>query len=60
MNDSYIIFICQSDLFGKGRYRYPLENICKEDTEITLDDGAKKIFLNADGKKGNISEERSK
>ena len=57
MNDSYIIFICLSDLFGKGRYRYSFENICKEDTEVMLNDGAKKIFLNADGKKGDISEE---
>ena len=57
LNDSYIIFICLSDLFGKGRYRYSFENICKEDTEVMLNDGAKKIFLNADGKKGDISEE---
>jgi predicted transposase/invertase (TIGR01784 family) len=57
LNDSYIIFICLSDLFGKGRYRYSFENICKEDTEVILNDGAKKIFLNADGKKGDISEE---
>ncbi len=57
LNDSYIIFICLSDLFGKGRYRYSFENICKEDTEVMLNDGAKKIFLNADGKKGDIIEE---
>lgn len=57
LNDSYIIFICLSDLFGKGRYRYSFENICKEDMEVMLNDGAKKIFLNADGKKGDISEE---
>ncbi len=57
LNDSYIIFICLSDLFGKGRYRYSFENICKEDMEVMLNDGAKKIFLNADGKKGDIIEE---
>ena len=57
LNDSYIIFICLSDLFGKGRYRYSFENICKEDMEVMLNDGAKKIFLNADGKKGTVSEE---
>ncbi len=57
LNDSYIIFICLSDLFGRGRYRYSFENICKEDMEVMLNDGAKKIFLNADGKKGDISEE---
>lgn len=43
LNDSYIIFICLSDLFGKGRYRYSFENICKEDTEVMLNDGAKKF-----------------
>ena len=57
MNDSYIIFICLLDLFGKGRYRYSFENICKEDTDVMLNDGSKKILLNADGKKGDISEE---
>ena len=57
LNDSYIIFICLSDLFGRGRYRYSFENICKEDMEVMLNDGAKKIFLNADGKKGDIIEE---
>ena len=44
MYDSYIIFICKSFLFGKCRYRYHFENICKEDTEIMLDDGGEKDF----------------
>lgn len=56
LNDSYIIFICLSDLFGKGRYMYTFENTCKEDSEVLLNDGAKKIFLNADGKNGATSE----
>ena len=57
LNNSYIIFICLSDLFGKDRYEYTFENICKEDLDIMLGDGAKKIFLNAAGKNGAISEE---
>lgn len=57
LNNSYIIFICLSDLFGKDRYEYTFENICKEDLDIMLGDGAKKIFLNAAGKNGTISEE---
>ncbi|MCI9083323.1 MAG: Rpn family recombination-promoting nuclease/putative transposase [Lachnospiraceae bacterium] len=57
LNNSYIIFICLSDLFGKGRYLYTFENICKEDSEIMLNDGAKKVFLNADGKNGAVSRE---
>ncbi len=57
LNNSYIIFICLSDLFGKGHYLYTFENICKENSEIMLNDGAKKVFLNADGKNGTVSEE---
>ena len=57
LNNSYIIFICLSDLFNKGRYMYTFENTCKEDSEVILNDGAKKIFLNADGKNGVISKE---
>lgn len=57
LNNSYIIFICLSDLFDKGRYIYTFENVCKEDSEVMLHDGAKKIFLNADGKNGVISKE---
>lgn len=57
LNDSYVIFICLSDLFGKDRYMYTFENICKEDFEVVLNDGAKKIFLNADGRNGMVSKE---
>ena len=56
LNNSYIIFICLSDLFGKGCYIYTFENVCKETPEVLLNDGAKKIFLNADGKNGTVSE----
>ena len=57
LNNSYIIFICLSDLFGKGLYRYTFENVCEEDSAVTLNDGAKKIFLNADGNNGLVSGE---
>lgn len=57
LNNSYIIFICLSDVFGKDRYMYTFENICKEDSEVILNDGAKRIFLNADGKNGTVSKE---
>jgi len=36
---------------------YTFENICKEDSEVMLNDGAKRVFLNADGKNGAVSEE---
>ena len=57
LNNSYIIFICLSGLFGKDRYMYTFENVCEEDSEVILDDGPKKVFLNADGKNGTVSEE---
>ena len=36
---------------------YTFENVCKEDSGVVLNDGAKKIFLNADGKNGTVSKE---
>lgn len=57
LNRSYIIFICLEDTFKKGRHIYTFENICKEDKSISMGDGTTKIFLNADGKMEDVSEE---
>lgn len=57
LNRSYVIFICTFDLFGKGYYRYSFENICKEDTDISLEDMAYKIFFNTAGTTGEIPDE---
>ena len=57
LNPCYIIFICPFDTFGKGRHLYTFENICKEDKEIFLKDGATKIFLNADSEMDDVSDE---
>lgn len=46
---TYIIFICDFDLFGKGRAVYKFENYCVEEG-IPLEDKAYKIFLNTTGK----------
>ncbi|MBQ7370414.1 MAG: Rpn family recombination-promoting nuclease/putative transposase [Blautia sp.] len=54
---SYIIFICDFDLFGENRYIYTFENRCLEDYELRLMDGTTKIFLNAKGSVGDISKE---
>lgn len=35
------------DPFHQGKAQYTFENICIEDKELKLDDGAKKIFFNA-------------
>ncbi len=56
LKQSYVIFICMSDVFGRGRYVYTFRNICVEDSEVELGDDATKIFLNPYGK-GKISEE---
>ncbi len=57
LNDSYIIFICMFDLFGKGRSIYTFQNYCKEDKSIILADGTTKIFLNATGTGDDVSED---
>ena len=57
LNPSYVIFICQFDLFHMGRHIYTCESICREDKNISLGDGVVKIFLNADGKMNDVSRE---
>ena len=57
LKPSYIIFICPFDIFGQGRHIYTVENTCKEDQNIGLEDGAVKIFLNADSKMDDVSRE---
>ena len=57
LNPCYIIFICPFDTFGRGRHLYTFENICREDKEIFLEDGATKIFLNADSEMDDVSKE---
>ena len=49
LNNSYIIFICEFDLFEKGWYFYSFEERCNEDYNLKLNDGTKKIFLNTKG-----------
>ena len=47
LKQSYIIFINTFDLFGKGFPKYTFENICQESSDLHLDDGAVKVFINA-------------
>ena len=46
LSKSFVIFICFSDIFHKGRHIYTFENRCIEDVELALGDGTRKIFLN--------------
>ena len=56
LKKSFVIFICDFDLFGKERYVYTFENICVENKELKLDDGITKVFINAKGKIGTVSD----
>jgi len=48
LNDSYIIFVCVFDAIGKGKPLYTFENICIEDRQTLLQDGTKKVIINAE------------
>ena len=45
LKDSYVIFICIQDIFEKGLACYSFENLCREDTNIHLNDRAFKYFF---------------
>lgn len=57
LNQSFVIFICSFDLYGKGRHIYTFENVCREDSSIFLKDGTIKIFLNTAGCMDDVSQE---
>ena len=48
LKTSYIIFICIPDIFEKGLAKYSFENICRENTEVKLNDRAYKYFFIAE------------
>ncbi len=47
--DTYVIFICNFDPFGKGKYCYVFQNRCLEEPGLSMGDGARSIFLNTTG-----------
>ncbi len=49
LNNSCVIFICTFDPFGKDRYQYTFQQVCKEDKSLVLEDGTTKIFYNTKG-----------
>lgn len=57
LNRNYVIFICPFDAFGKSRHIYTFENICKEDSSISMGDETVKIFLNTNGTMDDVSKE---
>ena len=59
LKDTYIIFICVPDIFGKGLYKYKFENLCVDNPEIKLNDRAYKYFFIAENY-DKIKDERQK
>jgi len=48
LNDSFIIFICTFDAIGKNKPIYTFKNLCIEDKNTPLQDGSRKVIINAD------------
>lgn len=48
--DTYVIFICDFDPFGKDKYRYTFRTTCQESENVDLEDGRTTVFLNTRGK----------
>ena len=55
LNDSYIIFICTFPVFTDNRHKYTFKNVCIEDHDIALNDGATKLFLSTKGIQNDVS-----
>lgn len=55
LKDSYIVFLCTFDPFGKRRHRYSFYSTCKEEPSLTLADGMTKVFISTEGKDDDIS-----
>ncbi len=47
LKESYVIFLCLGDAFGKNLPVYTFEYTCKEDSKIKMNDGTTNIFFNA-------------
>ena len=46
LKESYVIFICTQDPFGKDLPVYTFRSVCSEDGSIFLDDKSYKVFYN--------------
>ena len=52
--DTYVIFICDYDPIGLGKYKYTRKTVLEEDGNFRFEDGTHTVFLNT---KGNNHEE---
>ena len=58
LKNSYVIFICIPDIFGKGLPVYTFENLCRQDTSIPLGDRTLKYFFISDNCDKLLNEEQ--
>ncbi len=47
---TYVIFICDFDPFGEGKYCYTFENRCLQDFSLDMGDNSRSIFLSTKGR----------
>ena len=47
LNESYVVFLCMGDAFGKGFPVYTFRYRADEDNEFLMDDGTVNVFFNA-------------
>ena len=57
LRKTFVIFICNYDPFGRNRYVYTFENICREEPDLLFGDETVKVIVNTLGEIGEISEE---
>jgi predicted transposase/invertase (TIGR01784 family) len=57
LKQSVVIFICDFDLFKKGKSVYTFESICTEDRTIKLRDKRRTVFVNINGSRDGLSRE---
>ena len=55
LRKSFVIFICNYDPFGRDRYIYTFENICREEPDLAFGDDTTKVVVNTQGSRGGIS-----
>ncbi|MCM1187273.1 MAG: hypothetical protein NC345_12160 [Lachnospira sp.] len=48
--DCYVLFICDFDPFGAGKYRYTLKHVFAEDEKFCYSDGSHTVFLSTKGR----------
>ncbi|MCM1534568.1 MAG: Rpn family recombination-promoting nuclease/putative transposase [Clostridium sp.] len=48
--DCYVLFICDFDPFGMGKYRYTLKHVFAEDESYCYSDGSHTVFLSTKGR----------